>query len=74
MVPFRVSITNRLLINSHKNKQGKKENKTQSQNESLQNDLKDFISSYDLTSKESDILKEILQLKMVLLELKHLKM
>ena len=59
----RESITNRLLINSHKNKQEKKENQTQSQNESLQNDLKDFISAYDLTSKESDILKEILQLK-----------
>ena len=61
----RVSITNRLLINSHKNKQGKKENQTQSQNEYLQNDLKDFISAYDLTSKESDILKEILQLKSI---------
>ena len=61
----RVSITNRLLINSHKNKKGKKENQTQSQNEYLQNDLKDFISAYDLTSKESDILKEILQLKSI---------
>ena len=61
----RESITNRLLINSHKNKQGKKENHIQSQNESLQNDLKDFISAYDLTSKESDILKEIIQLKSI---------
>ena len=43
----------------------KKENQTQSQNEYLQNDLKDFISAYDLTSKESDILKETIQLKSI---------